>query len=89
MPEELPPVPPTPIDSETTWKKSSKMTYTMRGDGTFRKNTVTEESSETKKAPGKEFRSINGEDFLKAKLRPTGVKLDMAQDGTDEQPHYK
>ena len=89
MPEELPPVPPTPIDFERTWKNTSKTTYSMRKDGSMKASTAVQESSTLTAAPGKEFHASNGEDFLKAKLRPTGVQLDLARDASEEQPHYK
>ena len=89
MPEELPPIPPLPV-SERTWSKTTKTTYTSRGDGTMRKEVTVNESSSFRPAHGKDFCGSNGDNFLQAKLRPTGVKLDLAQtDGPIEPPHYK
>lgn len=94
MPD-LPPVPPTPIDMERTYKKVSKTTYSTRANGTVKKDTTVEETRSYKVAPGKEFRASNGDNFLQAKLRPTGLKLDLAPTAGDtgsadhHQPHYK
>lgn len=89
MPEELPPIPSLPV-SERTWTKTTKTTYTSRGDGTMRTQVTVNESSSFKPAPGTDFRGSNGTSFMQAKLRPTGVKLDLAHtDGPHEVPHYK
>jgi hypothetical protein len=56
----------------------------------MRKEVTVSESSTFKPAPGKDFCGSNGNNFLQAKLRPTGIKLDLAQtDGPADVPHYK
>ena len=89
MADELAPIPPTPIATERTWKKTTKTTYKVRGDGSLRETVTVTESGSFKAAPGQEFTGCNGGNFLQAKLRPTGVKLDLAKEATPHQPHYK
>jgi len=84
------PVPTTPIDMTRTWTKKVTTTKRTRPDGSLRSNTKVDEHKKFVMDPNKDYRKAkNGDDVLKAKLRPTGVQLDLAEGMNHAvKPHY-
>lgn len=86
------PLPPTPVDTARSWGGESKTVRshtTKWGKPHVKSDTTSSNYKKVEYGPGKELKGCNEGTVLQAKLRPTGIKLDLGKGTNAEEPFYR